>query len=213
MINQILDIVKSGARTNKYKITIPVVEAEYIRDFDFTIQSSSLPSRTITPVEVYVKGRKTQLRGETNLENTWDITFYNTDNMEARQVILDWMEEVHKNQYNMNNRGLISQGINAIKSIGKGIGELIDNPLSIFDQGVISYQKDITIEQLDGKGDTMFTVTLVGAFPINVSSVELDDSVSDISKTSVTFAFTDIYSERKGQKIDLNDIGQLLQSF
>jgi hypothetical protein len=213
MINNLIRTISSGAKSNKYKVTIPIVEAGFTREFDFMVQNTTLPSRTITPVEVFVKGRKTQIRGETNLENTWDVTFYNTNDMEARQLLLDWMEEVHKNQYNIYNRGVISDMIAGIKSIGQGISNLIDNPLRIFDQGVISYQKDIIIEQLDGSGDTMFTVTLVGAFPINISSVELDDSNGDISKTTVSFAFTDIYVERKGQGIDINDIGQFLQSF
>ena len=210
MIQDLLYKIKSGARSNKYRVIIPAGN-NWSKDIDTLIQSTNLPSRTITPVEVYLRGRKVQLRGETNLENTWDMTFYNSENMEERAKILEWMEQIHRNQYNLSSFSYLSQGIAAAKSIYEGVKNLINDPLSLFNSGVVKYQKDITIEQLDSDGKPTFKVILIGAFPINMSAVEYDDSTSDISKSTCTFAFTDIKYE--SGSMSMSDIERILKGF
>jgi len=210
MISKLMSVMQSGARSNRYRIVLPIVKDTFSEDFDFMAQSTTFPSRTITPVEVYIKGRKVQLRGETNLENTWDLTFYNTDNMEARLLFLLWMEEVHKNQYIVDD-SIVTKIGSAISGLSKSFSSFISNPLGLFDQGLIDYQRDLTIEQINGNDEVTFTTKLVGAFPINVSTVDLDDTNSEVSKTTVTFAFTDLYYESKGQRITLNELEQILR--
>ena len=210
MISKLMNIMQGGARSNKYRIVVPIVRDNFSEDFDFMAQSTTFPSRTITPVEVYIKGRKVQMRGETNLENTWDVTFYNTDTMDARLMFLLWMEEVHKNQYLVDD-SIITKIGSGISGTIKSLTSVLSNPMGLFDKGLIDYQREITIEQINGKGETTFSTKLVGAFPINVSTVELDDSNSEVSKTTVTFAFTDLYYESKGQKITLNELEQILR--
>jgi len=210
MISQLIQTVYSGARSNKYRITIPVIETEFSRKFDFMVQSSTFPSKTITPVEVIIKGRKVQIRGETNIENTWDLTFYNTNDMEARNLLLGWMDIVHKNQWEPEGKQTkIEDAIDFVKGVGKGITNIIENPLSLIDDGVVSYQKNIIVEQLSHDGSVTFTTELIGAFPINISAIEISDSNSEISQTTVTFAFTDLFYEMKGERIDLDDIDKL----
>jgi len=215
MINELVSIVNSGARGNKYRITIPVVEANFSRKFDFMVQSTTFPSKTITPVEVFIKGRKVQLRGETNLENTWDLTFYNTVDMKARRLLLEWMDEVHKNQWSPDsiNQGPLRDVLDSIKSIGKGISNLLENPLSLFDDGVISYQKNILIEQLDNNGNVTFKTLLIGAFPVNIGRTDLADSEGNVTQSTVTFAFTDILHESPDEGIKFDDIDKFLTSF
>jgi hypothetical protein len=168
------------------------------------VQSTTFPSKVQTPVEVFIKGRKVQIRGETNLENTWDVTFYNTKDMSARKSILEWMDIIHYNQWFEG--GNSYQG--ALDSIVSGIKNIMNDPFSLLNQGMNKYQKNIKVEQLDGYGNITYTCELIGAFPINVSSIELDDSNSEVSKTTVTFAFTDIKYSDKSTLSAIRDIAK-----
>jgi hypothetical protein len=214
VINELLNEINHGAKLNRYRITIPMVD-NVAKRIDVTAQTASMPSKTITPTEVILRGRKVQVRGETNLENTWDLTFLNTDDMEVRQLFIDWMTVVHKNQWSINN-GPLSQGISVLKNGINTVFQIFDNPLNVFNGGLITYQRDIIIEQLDANSNEVkFSTTLIGAFPINVSNIEYDSTSTEISSTTVTFAFSDIYtqSSKRSPLSDLNNIEQAFGGF
>jgi len=200
MITELLSNLKDGARSNKYKVNIPFDD----EDLNILVQTATFPGRTITPIEIYLRGRKVQLRGETNLENTIDISFYNTTDMKARKQIIDWMMIVHNNQY-IPGGSAFGQIGSALTSIVSGVKNIINDPTSLLSSGGNPYQKDITIEQLNGNGDVSYSATLIGAFPINVSTIEYDDSNSEITKTTVSFAFTEVSENRTG-KTSVQDV-------
>ena len=55
------------------------------------------------------------------------------------------------------------------------------------------YQVDLIIRQLDENDDPIWTSTLIGAYPITVNSLTLDNNSDNaVQKLSVTFAYTDI---------------------
>lgn len=202
-INDLVNTLKSGARANKYRIIIPSVDIS--RSLDVMCHSASLPGRIITPVDVVIKGKKTQIVGETSLSGSWTANFYNDSGMVSRKYFTRWMEELH-NLNIKDNSGLlgglgelgntISQGINAADSIGQAVKEvkaIVNDPLQLLVRThAPEYQKDIKVQQLDGNNNVIFEATITGAFPINVEDISLDDSTAEISSTSVTFAFSDI---------------------
>ena len=195
MITDLITTLNQGARTNKYRIIIPISESDKI---DTLVKETSFPSRTITPLEINIRGRKVSLRGDTNLENTIDITFYNTHNMKERKEILNWMDEVHKNQWNPE-AGAFENIIGGISSMVSGVTNVIQNPLSLLSGVSPTYQKDITIEQIDYNGDATFRSVLIGAFPINVGNITLSSENGEISTTTVTFSYTDLKNEIDGE--------------
>ena len=203
MISDLLRSVQSGARKNKYRVLVPVLDKSEGSDLSRTINilctTAALPGRTLTPTELVVKGRKVQLKGETAFEGTWEMTFYNTEDLKIRSYFLDWMKEISPT--NMNVGGMLS-GVNAIKALSnevksarsmtEGINNIISNPLGALNINPY-YQKDIKVEQLDGDESVKYQLMVIGAFPITVSSIEYDDtSVGEVSQTTVTFAYTDI---------------------
>jgi len=192
MVSSLISTIKSGARANKYRIIIPIMNANIVQDIDFTVQSSSMPGKTITPVEVYIKGRKIQMRGETNLENTWDITFYNKNDLSIRNLLISWIELIHNNKYEVIERNPLSDIEESFDRIGDALDNTLGNPFGFNGENNLNYQKDITIEQLDQNGEAITKVLLIGAFPITVGPIELDDSNGNISTSTCTFAFTDI---------------------
>jgi len=210
-INELLAVVSSGARRNKYRVLIPVTDDSNLsRNMDILCHSASIPGRALTPVDVIVKGRKAQLVGETSLESTWEAIFYNTTNMEVRDYFLDWMEDMHslKTPDDDNGGGVLGlDNLNKIVKAGRGIAAdataaldqingLIDDPINaLFGDPSYTpeYQREITIQQLgSGNSNDTYQVNLIGAFPINIATVEFDDSTAEISTTTVTFAYSDI---------------------
>ena len=228
MINLLYNTVFSGARSNKYRIHIPITPAYYgtndfSQDVNTLCQTTSMPGKSITPTEVVIKGRKVQLRGETALEGTWECSIVNTPDMLVRTELLQWMHEVHNNQWDpgSSSEGLlagIGKTINDLsqgyKSIVSGVSDIKDDWKNLFTMGgQIRYQKDITIEQLDQEGIVQFTTTLIGAFPINVSTISLDDNNQEVSRTDVTFAYNDVRFDSKSSPIDIDDVTEVTNAF
>ena len=202
MISELLRSVSSGARKNKYRVSVPVLDksegSNLSRTINILCTNANLPGRTLTPTELVIKGRKVQLKGETSFDGTWEMTFYNTEDMKVRSYFIDWMKEISPT--NMNIGGLLG-GVNAIKylandvksarSIAEGINNIVLNPLSALNLNPY-YQRDIKVEQLDGDENVQYELMIIGAFPITVNPIEYDDTIGEISQTTVTFAYTDI---------------------
>lgn len=197
MISELLSVIESGARKNKYRVTVSTLNG-IDNDINTLCHAASLPGRNLTPTEVTVKGRKAQLRGETSYDGTWEMTIYNTENMEARDYFINWMVEVHNT--NMNPDGFLgnfsvngvslNQVASAVNSISNRVNNFVSNP---FGFGIAApYQRDIKIEQLDNKGKETYEMYLRGAFPTSVGAVDYDDQAGEISTTTITFAYTDI---------------------
>jgi len=214
MISEILDVVKSGARKNKYRVTVPTAGG-LSRDIDILCHTTSLPGKTLTPTEMIVKGRKALIRGEMSFDGSWEMTIYNTEDMEARNYFLEWIDEVMNT--NMDAQGLlgglsvggvsISEVSRAISGVGDILTNLSENPLSILGGLQPSYQRDIKIEQLDYEGDTQAEATLIGAFPTSIGQVDYDDSTGEISTTTITFAYTDVQTKNALEQLGSALIG------
>jgi len=200
-IKNLINTLKSGARSNKYRLLVPTIEIS--RSLDVMCHAAALPGRVITPVDVTIKGKKTQIIGETSLSGSWTVEFYNDSEMVARRYFTQWMEDMHsltlKNQGDGYFKkldtlsGLVLNEINSLKDAVKEVKAIVKDPTQLLLSGVApEYQKDIKIQQLGNSENVILEATIIGAFPINVEDIQLDDSTSEISSTSVTFAFSDV---------------------
>ncbi len=93
-INETLSLIKSGARTNRYKILYPV----FGNEIDIICFASSMPGRELSTVEAYVKGRKFLLAGEMADEGSWEMSIYNTPDHIHRRFFLKMIGGVHNFQ-------------------------------------------------------------------------------------------------------------------
>lgn len=197
MINSLLTTVRSGARNNKYKVFIPV-SSDSGRNMDVLCHATTLPGRIITPTEVIIKGHKCFLAGETSLDGVWEATFYNTEDMEERKYFINWMREIHENSLPSTTQKDENSLMKIKSDIDKSFGilkNIISDPFKLFlDAGAIMpyYQREIQIHQLDNNGNTSSFVSLIGAFPTSVSSIEYVDSAGEVSTTTITFNYNDI---------------------
>jgi hypothetical protein len=155
--------LKAGARPNKYKVHLPAKKGGPDGTVQDTLcKAASLPEAAIGVIDVYNQGRKLPIAGDKTYTSTWDVTFYNTQALEIRGAIEDWMKaiddvETHTREWQFN-------------------GE---------------YMEDLQVDQLDGQNAVKASYKIYNAWPSNITSVELaDDSNDMVSEFTVTFTFS-----------------------
>lgn len=156
----------AGGRVNKYRLNFSVPSAvpvtSDLQNADVLCKAAQFPAITITPIEVYNQGRKLLIPGDTNFENTWTVTFYNTEDHGIRRDLISWMRSADDYQRNTHSG-----------NPGAVLGEL----------GVV---------QLDSMGKDTVTYTFHNVFPSSIDAVEIsDDTDGGIQEVSVTFSFSD----------------------
>ena len=147
-----------GARANKFRVQLSYGGS----DMDVLAKATSLPDVTLGTVEVWYKGRKMLVAGEAQYAGTWDVTFYNTAEMDLRQVFIKEIER-------------IDSYVTEVKSVTSNL----------------EYMKDLYVSQLDSQNQPTKTYTLHNAYPTVVSSVEYGSDTADtITDFTVTFAYS-----------------------
>ena len=104
-VQQLKSELSMGARGNKYRIMLAAPQGpaasgakEYgqaISAADFHIDTiakgGSIPAKTIGQIEVWTQGRKLVVAGDATYENTWSLTFWNTQDHALRDAFDNWM--------------------------------------------------------------------------------------------------------------------------
>lgn len=194
-----------GLRQNRYLIEIPVptVNGETI---NILCQSAGFPERNISVTEVWHKGRKYNMRGETDFGGDYEISIVDDDEMRIRKMFDVWMKQVDNSRPNPNDSLLgasfeeISPGLldnvadgvalaNTIKNTFSNPRQAVDFAIGALDSNLAlsmaKYQTDINIWQMgrsgtdgfmDVDGQKVYGYKLQNAFPKSVGIVTLDDS-------------------------------------
>jgi hypothetical protein len=165
-LSELKSALGSGARANKYRINFSVPAAvptvSDLQNTDILCKSTSFPSMTIGQIEVYNQGRKLVFPGDTTYENTWTLTFYNTEDHGLRRDMISWMRSADDFQKNTHS----------------------GNPDAIMGE--------LSIEQLDSNGEPTARYTFHNVFVQEVGTLEVgDDQVDTMQEFDVTFSFTD----------------------
>lgn len=219
-----------GLRKNRYLIEIPVptVNGETI---NILCQSAGLPERNISTTEVWHKGRKYQVRGETDFGGDYEISIIDDDEMKIRQLFDVWLKQVDNSRPDKN-AGLmgasfeemvpggldnLQEGLataNRVKNAFENPRQALDFAIGQFNENAqlasALYQTDINIWQMDkpspgGSIDKrkIYGYKLQNAFPKQIGIVTLEDNEENtLSEFSVTFAFSE-FIPLYGMKKDL----------
>lgn len=212
-----------GLRKNRYMLELPVptVSGETI---NILCQSAGLPERRNTTTELWHKGRRYTVRGETDFTGEYEISIVDDSNMEIRKMFDTWMKMIDNTRPDKNSSLLaasfeeISPGllgnIESVVRVGNMVKNTLSNPrqltdfaLGLMDNNqqipVAQYQVDVNIWQMDRQHSQVYGYKLQNAFPKEVGIVTLDDSDENtLSEFSVTFAFSE-FIPIKGIKEDL----------
>jgi hypothetical protein len=199
-----------GLRKSKYLLEIPMQGVEGGK-LNILCRSTSLPERNINTVDVYDKGRKYTIRGETDYIGDYTISILDDNEMKIRKLFDEWLVKVD-NSTPKNDGILGALGNNVAQSAALVAGglsaaanlknKLQNNPEDMLIDALTgtdasaTYMMDVNIWQLDNSGDIesgkVYGYQLQNAFPKSVGTVELDDGDENtLSEFSVTFAFSE----------------------
>jgi len=81
-----------GARPNKYKIMLaaPVGPTDDVL-IDTLCKGGSIPAKSIGTIEVFNQGRKLVIAGDAAYDNSWDLTFWDTEDHSIRNAFDKWL--------------------------------------------------------------------------------------------------------------------------
>ena len=155
-----------GARASMFEvyITLPPVLGltPLSSDIRFKVRATSLPGDSINSISVPYFGREIKVAGTRNFPD-WSFQVINDENFEIRNNLELWMSQINSH----------------VGNIRSG-----DAPNSI------SYTTDGFVYQYNKEGKIIKTYNIVGAFPVDVSPIDLDWASGDqIEEFSVTFAY------------------------
>jgi hypothetical protein len=198
-INELVSTIGVGARTNKYRVLFPLLG----RDFDIQCNEFVSPGRSLGTSEVFLRGRKFLLAGDRADEGTFSITFYNDPDLQIRNFFLRLLAlvqdystpvTVSSSIGEMDLFGRLQDAIGRLEGVYSEIKHNLNALLSLAGFDFLGagtwYQMDISVQQLDENENTASTTVFHDAFVTDVSEIQYTDETGDISKTTVTFAFT-----------------------
>ncbi len=202
-ITSLISTIGQASRSNKYQVFINMSN---IDEIDILCTEAKLSGLISTPIEIWYRGRKEQIRGESTFNQTWSITFYNDSNLTFRRSFINWMREIHHTRANetgalekaipSNLLGAVKGTYNNVKSAVEDVKSVIDDPKGAF-QGAIGngtayYEGSAKVTQLDSQGNGTYSQEYVGLFPVEISDIDYSDQNSEVTTTTVTFAYSDI---------------------
>lgn len=182
MTNKVTELKKfigAGARVNKYRVYItfpPVlsISSTVINSLPVLCKAAAFPSKSIGQIEVYNQGRKLVLPGDTQYQNSWNCTFYNTEEHNIRRAFFEWMKACDHFQANSHS------GVPAELMI------------------------TIRVAQLDSDQHETAIYEFHNMFPSEVSEIQVQADTNDqIEEFDVTFAFTDFVVGANSEDNDL----------
>lgn len=153
------------ARPNLFEVTLifPLLLGETYasRQVSLLCTSASLPGRSIGTLGVFYFGREIKLAGNTTFAD-WTITVLNDEDFAIRNAFERWQSGINTHVSNLRTLG--------------------NNPNF--------YQADIQIVQYGKLGNGLKGYNLVGAFPVDVSPIDVDWSTNDTAENfTVTLAY------------------------
>ena len=166
VINELKSALGAGARPSKYRVTLSfpgaVSTSSNQRNISVLAKAASFPSMTIGVIEVFNQGRKLPLPGDTTFTNSWNVTFYNTEDHNIRRDFVAWMASIDHYQDNKHS------GVPA------------------------SLMVDASVVQLDSAGNETAKYTFHNLFPSEVAEITLGADTTDaVQEFDVTFTFSD----------------------
>lgn len=212
-----------GLRKNRYMIELPIPGIEG-NTLNILCRSAGLPERNINFTTVWHKGRKYNVRGETDFIGEYEISLVDDSEMQIRKMFDTWLKQIDNTK--PKNMGILGasfeQGaagfldnVTSLVKTGNDIRNLVNNPKQIMNWfiGTLNgengnlpvYQTDINIWQLGAADNKVYGYKLQNAFPKSIGIVTLeDDNENTLSEFSVVFSFSE-FEPLTGLKEDLRN--------
>ena len=166
-------LAQGGARSNLFRCTVFWPNAGITGDADtniggdalhsFMIKAAQLPGSTIASIPVPFRGRTLKVTGDRDYAD-WGVTVTNDANFAVRNAFERWHDAMNGAATNVSGAGLDAQR---------------------FD----TYVGNIEIDQLARDGSTIKRYRLLGAWPTEVSPIDLSFDAGTVEEFGVTFTY------------------------
>lgn len=155
-----------GARPSLFQVELfaPTglnVSTQSIAKLTFMCQAAALPAATLSQIEVPYFGRKIKVAGERTFDN-WTITVMNDEDFQVRSLFEVWSNSINSLESNIRQPDFIGE----------------------------NYKADLQVTQFSKDGSPIRAYTIVGAFPTEVSAIELNwNSTGTVETFTSTLAY------------------------
>lgn len=155
-----------GARPSLFEVrlappTLLGFDGASVQKFTFACQAAALPAATVSQIEVPYFGRRIKVAGERTFDN-WSVTIMNDEDFKVRSLFEKW-----------------SNSLNSLESNERAPGLNVEN-----------YKADLEVFQYAKDGAVIRSYQIVGAFPTDVSAIEVNwSSTGAIESFTATFAY------------------------
>jgi len=155
-----------GARPSLFEVQMgqpPGIQfdADSVQKLSFMCQAAQLPAASMSSIEIPYFGRKIKVAGERSFDN-WTLSIMNDEDFKVRSLFEKWSNALNSLETNIRSGGLGAENYKA-------------------DLDVIQYAKD---------GEIIRAYTVIGAFPTDVSSIDVNwSSTGTVQTFSATLAY------------------------
>lgn len=167
-----------GARPNLFEVTFnfPQVAAGGIpltsrvgtdglsiaQQMSFFCRTAQLPGSTVNPVPVSYFGREIKLPGNRTFPE-WTVTLLNDEDFLVRNAFELWMNGLNSHRGNLRNPSFVNSR---------------------------GYSVNGTVTQFAKTGEAVKSYTLIGAFPIDITAIDVDWAANDtVEEYAITIAY------------------------
>ena len=197
-----------GIRSNKYVLIIPF-PGTLSKKMAVLAKATSLPERNVGTIDIYHKGRRYKIRGDTDLAGTYSISLTDDSEMKLRRAFDEWLRMVDNPETDKEatNSGVLGSSISdALNSLSGtlnaaselyseysqgGVSSILTNTF-LNNSTLASYQKPVEVYQLDKSGNAIYGYQLQNCYPTEVGAVEIsDESENQFSEFSVQLTYSD----------------------
>ena len=164
-IQNLKDVLNTGARSNLFRVTLTGLAGTGDDDFSYLCKAAQLPGSTLGIIEVpFSAGRRFKAAGDRTFAD-WTTTVINDSNHSIREALEDLQREYGTTDYNSETSKTITGG-------------------------TATEFSTILVEQLNSKGDTVYSYTLVNCWPQDISTIDLSyDSTDTLEEFTVTWSY------------------------
>jgi hypothetical protein len=161
------NLLGDGARPNLFQVTMtfPAFTTESTSSsqaLTFLCKAAQLPGSTVGTVPLFYFGRELKFAGNRNFAD-WTITVINDENFKVRKAFESWMNSINSHATNLRNDTALAPS---------------------------GYSVDAKVDQYDKAGSIIKSYKFVGAFPVDLSPIDLDWGANDsIEEFTTTLAY------------------------
>lgn len=199
--NLMQQVLGDGARASKFEVIFEFTNpssAPNENDVKALVKTTSLPSKSHQTIDLKYKGRSIPIKGQTKYSQTWECSFYLTQDHQLKHAFENWIEAIdEKNNY---------------MKPSDGGAFLAETQSKHYNRS--NYTTTIKIHQRDFDDSTnTASYTLFNVFPTEISPVSYSqESTGQIQEFTVTFAYSYFTSEvnkgKAGNFVD-NIVGKI----